>query len=110
MEQLALLNIVRTETALRFRLDLPEEGRTQVLPGQAPQEYTTELAPEMSERLRRLLQAVTHQMQQVAEARGSRRGSASDALQALGRYLFDCLLPPALQEQLRQLDSPLLLN
>ena len=110
MEQLALLNIVRTETAMRFRLDLPDDRRTQVLPGQATQEYTTELAPEMSERLRRLLQAATHQMQQVAEVRGSRRGSASDSLQALGRYLFDNLLPPALQEQLRQLDSPLLLN
>ncbi|HEX4715006.1 MAG TPA: AAA family ATPase, partial [Ktedonobacteraceae bacterium] len=52
----------------------------------------------------------THQMQQVADAKVSRRGSASDALLALGRYLFDNLLPVALQEQLRQLDAPLLLS
>ena len=107
MEQLALLNIVRTETAYRFRLDFPDDAHVS---GQAPQEYTTEIAPEMSERLRRLLQAATHQMQQVAEAKGPRRGSASDALVALGRYLFDSLLPQALQEQLRQLDVPLLLD
>src|SRR5579885_916116 len=105
MEQLALLNIVRTETAYRFRLDFPDDAHVS---GQATQEYTTEIAPEMSERLRRLLQAATHQMQQVAEAKGPRRGSASDALVALGRYLFDSLLPQALQEQLRQLDVPLL--
>jgi ATP-dependent Clp protease ATP-binding subunit ClpA/CHAT domain-containing protein len=110
MEQLALLHIIRTETALRFRLDLPEEGRTQVLSGQPTQEYTVEITPEMSERLRRLLQTATQQMQQVADARASRRGGASDALLALGKYLFDSLLPPALQDQLRQLDAPLLLN
>jgi ATP-dependent Clp protease ATP-binding subunit ClpA len=107
MEQLALLNIIRTETAYRFRFDLPDDAHA---PGQAIQEYTTEIAPEMSERLRRLLQAATHQMQQVAEAKGPRRGSASDALVALGRYLFDSVLPQALQEQLRQLEVPLSIN
>ncbi|HEY1353383.1 MAG TPA: AAA family ATPase [Ktedonobacteraceae bacterium] len=107
MEQLALLNIIRTETAYRFRFDLPDDAH---VPGQAIQEYTTEITPEMSERLRRLLQAATHQMQQLAEARGPRRGSASDALVALGRYLFDSLLPQALQEQLRQLEVPLSLS
>ena len=110
MEQLALLNIIRTETAYRFRLDLPESGHTQVLPGQAVQEYTTEITPEMSERLRRLLQAANQQMQQAVDLKVQRRGSASDTLLALGRYLFDNLLPSALQEQLRQLDAPLLLS
>lgn len=110
MEQLALLNIIRTETAYRFRLDLPDSGRTQVLPGQAAQEYTIECTPEMNERVRRLLQTATQQMQQAADAKISRRGGASDALLALGRYLFDSLLPPALQEQLRQLDVPLYLS
>src|SRR5215469_15326737 len=100
MEQLALLNIIRTETAFRFRLDLPESGHTQMLPGQAAQEYTTDIAPEMSERLRRLLQTATQQMQQTADTRGQKRGSTSDALLALGRYLFESLLPSALQEQL----------
>jgi ATP-dependent Clp protease ATP-binding subunit ClpA/CHAT domain-containing protein len=107
MEQLALLNIIRTETAYRFRFDLPDDAHA---PGQTIQEYATEIAPEMSERLRRLLQAATHQMQQVAEAKGPRRGSASDALVALGRYLFDSILPQALQEQLRQLEAPLFVN
>jgi ATP-dependent Clp protease ATP-binding subunit ClpA/CHAT domain-containing protein len=110
MEQLALLNIVRTETALRFRLDLPESGHTPMLPGQAAQEYTTEITPEMSERLRRLLHTAAQQMQQTADSRGQKRGSASDALVALGRYLFESLLPSALQEQVRQLDAPLLLS
>ena len=110
MEQLALLNIIRTETAYRFRLDLPESGHTQVLPGQAVQEYTTENTSEISERLRRLLQAANQQMQQAVDLKVQRRGGASDALLALGRYLFDNLLPSALQEQLRQLDAPLLLS
>jgi|GEM_PF-117324 len=110
MEQLALLTIIRTETAYRFRLDLPDTGRTQMLPGQAAQEYTVECTPEMNERLKRLLQAVTQQMQYAVDAKVSRRSSGGDALQALGRYLFDSLLPSALQEQLRQLDVPLYLN
>jgi ATP-dependent Clp protease ATP-binding subunit ClpA/CHAT domain-containing protein len=110
MEQLALLNITRTETMFRFRLDLPDEGQLQMLPAQAVQEYTTEITPEMSERLRRLLQTATQQMQQAADTKVLRRGSASDALLALGRYLFDSLLSPELQETLRQLDIPLLLN
>lgn len=110
MEQLALLNVIRTETAWRFRLDLPDEAHTQVLPGQATREWNTEVTPEMSERLRRLLQAATHQVQQVADAKVSRRGNASDALLALGRYLFESLLPPTLQEQLRLLDTPLLIS
>ena len=110
MEQLALLNITRTETMFRFRLDLPDDGHLQMVPTQAVQEYTTEITPEMSERLRRLLQTATQQMQQAADTRVLRRGSASDALLALGRYLFYSLLSPELQETLRQLDVPLLLN
>jgi ATP-dependent Clp protease ATP-binding subunit ClpA/CHAT domain-containing protein len=110
MEQLALLSIIRTDTAYRFRLDLPDDGHTQILPAPGVQEYTTEITPEISERLRRLLQMATQQMQQAVDVRIQRRGSASDALQALGRYLFDTLLPSPLQEQLRQLDAPLVLN
>jgi ATP-dependent Clp protease ATP-binding subunit ClpA/CHAT domain-containing protein len=110
MEQLALLSIIRTDTAYRFRLDLPDEGHTQMFPTPVAQEYTTEITPELSERLRRLLQVATQQMQQATEARTQRRGSASDALQALGRFLFDGILPSPLQEQLRQLDAPLVLS
>src|SRR5216683_1035387 len=110
MEQLALLNIIRTETAYRFRLELPESGYTQVLPSQAVQEYTMEYTPEIGERLRRLLHTANQQMQQAVDLKVQRRGSANDALLALGRYLFDTLVPPALQEQLRQLDAPLLLS
>ncbi|HET8846997.1 MAG TPA: AAA family ATPase [Ktedonobacteraceae bacterium] len=110
MEQLALLSIIRTDTAYRFRLDLPENGHTQVFLASGASEHTTEITPEMSERLRRLLQTATQQMQQAVDARSQKRGSASDALQALGRYLFDTLLPPNLQDELRQLDAPLTLS
>ncbi|HEU5376605.1 MAG TPA: AAA family ATPase [Ktedonobacteraceae bacterium] len=108
MEQLALLSIVHTDTAYRFRLDLPDDGHTQMVPAHAAREYTTEITPEISERLRRLLHTVAQQMQQALDARNQRRGSASDALLTLGRYLFDSLLPPELQDILRQLDVPLI--
>lgn len=110
MEQLALLSIIRTDTAYRFRLDLPENGHTQMFLASGAPEHTTEVTPEMSERLRRLLQAATQQMQQAVEVRSQKRGSASDALQALGRYLFDTIVPANLQEELRQLDMPLSLS
>ncbi len=110
MEQLALLSIIRTDTAYRFRLELPDAGHTQVFPAPGAQEHTTDVTPEISERLRRLLQVASQQVQQAVDTRVQRRGSANDALQALGRYLFDSLLPTALQEQLRQLDIPLLLS
>jgi len=110
MEQLALLSIIRTDTAYRFRLDLPENGHTQTFPASGVPEHTTEITPDMSERLRRLLQTATQQMQQAVDARAQKRGSASDALQALGRYLFDSFVPQTLQEELRQLDTPLILS
>src|SRR5258707_15868327 len=99
MEQLALLNIIRTETAYRFRLDLPESGHTQVLPSQAVQEYTVEYTPEIGERLRRLLHTANQQMQQAVDLKVQRRGGADDGLLALGGCLFDSLVPPSFQEQ-----------
>ncbi|MEO7022076.1 MAG: AAA family ATPase [Ktedonobacteraceae bacterium] len=110
MEQLALLSIIHTDTVYRFRLDLPDDGHAQMASALAVQEYTTEVTPEINERLRRLLHTTTQQMQQAIDPRAQRRGSASDALQALGRYLFETLLPPALQEVLRQLDTPLVFH
>ncbi len=106
MEQPALLTIVRTETAYRFRLDLPDRPVT-------GQEYTTEITPEIRERLRRLQQAAAHYMQGLLA--NSRRQTikmsvAGDALPALGRFLFDTLLPPPIQEALGHLDIPLVLS
>jgi ATP-dependent Clp protease ATP-binding subunit ClpA len=108
MELPAILTITRTETAYRFRLDLPDA------PVSASQEYVTEQTPEMRERLRRLLQATAQQMQ-AALASGAKRQSLKinahgDALSNLGRFLFSTLLPAPLQESLRRLDIPLVLN
>ncbi len=110
MEQLAQLSITQTETAYRFRLDLPDDGHAQMVSGPLVLEYSTEMAPEMNERLRRLLHTTAQQMQQATNPRAQRRGGASDALLALGRYLFEALLPPALQEAVRQLDAQLVLQ
>ena len=110
MEQLAQLSITQTDALYRFRLDLPDDGHTYAASGSGTQEYTTEITPEISERLRRLLHVTTQQMQQALDPRNQRRGSASDALLALGRYLFETLLPQPLQETLRQLDIPLVLQ
>nr|BBH92899.1 hypothetical protein KTA_10980 [Thermogemmatispora argillosa] len=112
MELPALLSIIRTESVYRFRLDLPEyparegsrEGR----------EYVTEITSELKERLRRSLQAVTQYMQTQALADSKRQtmklGAINDSVQALGRFLFEQLLPLPLQEALRHLDLPLLLD
>jgi len=112
MEQPALLSIIRTDTNYRFRLDLPD--------GPVGQEYSTDLTPEIRERLRRALQALgpsgqgtegrrqTQQIQQTPQI--SKSGPNNDALVTLGRFLFDTLLPSPIQEALRKLDEALLLN
>lgn len=104
MEQLALLNIIRADTVYRFRLELPDSS----VPGS--QEYTTELTPEMSERLRRALQAAAQQMQAAEWKAQVRRSGTNDALLSLGRFLFETLLPSPIQEGLRHVDTPLLLD
>src|SRR6266702_1586660 len=108
MEQPTQLTIIRTDTVYRFRLDLPE-GQPQ-----PTQEYITEVTPEVRERLRRALQAATQQMQAVALADVRRQTmklrAVNDAFLNLGRFLFDTLLPPPIQEALRHLDTPLIFN
>src|SRR5436853_2249653 len=108
MEQPTQLTIIRTDTVYRFRLDLPE-GQPQ-----PTQEYITEVTPEVRERLRRALQAVTQQTQAVAPSHVRRQtmklGVVNDASLHLGRFLFDMLLPPPIQEALRHLDTPLIFN
>src|SRR5579884_3377427 len=105
MEQPAVLHILRTENAFRFRLDLPD--------GPTGQEYSTELTAEIRERLRRLLQSATQFMQSVAWAEMKRQtiklGAVNDTLLTLGRFLFETLLPLPLQETLRRIDSSLML-
>src|SRR5579863_196452 len=108
MELPAILTIIRTDSAYRFRLDLPDA------PVSASQEYTTEQTPEIRERLRRLLQAAAQYMQATLLA-GAKRQSLkinanNDALPNLGRFLFATLLPPSIQDALRRLDVPLVLN
>src|ERR1700726_4173967 len=104
MERPALLTIQRTETVYRFRLDLPGSP--------TGQEHTTELTTEMNERLRRGLQTVAQHMHTLAATDGkqAKRSMASDSLASLGRFLFDSLLPAPMQEALRRLDAPLLLQ
>jgi len=102
MEQLALLNIIRTDTTFRFRLDLVD--------GSAPLEYTSELTAESSERLRRSLQTASQQMQTSEIKTQMRRGGANDTVLSLGRFLFDTLVPSPIQESLRYLDTPLLIS
>src|SRR6266550_1288386 len=108
MEQPTQLTIIRADTVYRFRLDLPE-GQPQ-----PTQEYITEVTPEVRERLRRALQAATQQMQAVALADVRRQtmklSAVNDAFLNLGRFLFDTLLPPPIQEALRHLDTPLIFN
>src|SRR6266536_3213562 len=127
MEQSALLTILRTETVYRFRLELPEGS------SQGDQEYSIDLTPEIRERLRRALQAAAQQMQAIEQAmaqataqqmqaieqtmaladvkRQTMKTSANnDSLLNLGRFLFDHLLPTRIQEALRHLDTPLIIN
>lgn len=105
MEQPALLSIIRTDANYRFRLDLPD--------GPVGQEYSTDLTPELRERLRRALQAVnqTGQHSEVRRQSQSQKfGPTNEALLTLGRFLFDSLLPVPLQETLRRLDSALIIS
>jgi ATP-dependent Clp protease ATP-binding subunit ClpA len=103
MEQAAILSIIRTETTYRFRLDLPD--------GPVGQEQSTELTGELRERLRRALQGATQSMQPAAAADFKRQntkvgvGTVNDAMLALGRLLFESLLPAPIQESLRLLES-----
>ncbi len=105
MEQPALLTIIRSDTVYRFRLDTPEG---------AGQEYITELTPEVRERLRRLMQSATQQMQTLATSEMKRQtmkmGVVNDSLLSLGRLLFDAILPAPIQEALRHLDTALIFN
>ena len=104
MEQLALLHITRTDSVYRFRLEPP------VGPVSGPLESSVELTSEQQERLRRALQSASQYMQSSDSKGQARRSGSSDALVSLGRFLFDTLLSSVIQESLRQLDTPLLLN
>ena len=102
MEQLAQLHITRTDAAYRFRLDLPD--------GSGTKEYTTDITPELSERLRRALQAASQHMQISENKTQAKRGGTNDSLLSLGRQLFDALVPSPIQEILHLLDIPLLIS
>jgi ATP-dependent Clp protease ATP-binding subunit ClpA len=108
MEQPSLLTIIRADTVYRFRLDLPEG------PSQPTQEYITEVTPEIRERLRRTLQAAAQQMQAFAlpdvRRQTMKLSVVNDAMLNVGRFLFDTLLPPPIEEALRRLDTPLIFN
>src|SRR6266480_6361664 len=102
MEQLAQLHIIRTDAAYRFRLDLPD--------GSGTKEHATEITTELSERLRRALLAASQHIQPSENKNQAKRGGTNDAVHVLGRLLFDTFIPSAIQEVLRQLDVPLLIN
>ena len=101
MEQAAILSIIRTETHYRFRLDLPD--------GPVGQEYSTEITADLRDRLRRTQQAAIQSLNSTSLAEAKRPmakvGTVNDAVVTLGRFLFDTLLPSAIQESLRLLDS-----
>ncbi len=104
MEQLSTLHILRSDATYRFRLE-SSNG-----PTSGPLETTTELSAEQQERLRRLLLAASQYIQSGDVKGQARRSGSLDTFINLGRFLFDTLLPPAIQEGLRHLDAPLLLN
>ncbi|HLQ11035.1 MAG TPA: CHAT domain-containing protein, partial [Ktedonobacteraceae bacterium] len=104
MEQLSTLHILRNDAVYRFRLESPN-GQASV-----PPEITTELTAEQQERLRRLLLAASQYIQSGDIKGQVRRSGSHDAFISLGRFLFDTLLPPFIQESVRHLDAPLLLN
>jgi ATP-dependent Clp protease ATP-binding subunit ClpA len=108
MEQPAILTITRSENSYRFRLDLPDG------PALAGQEYSTELTVDLRDRLRRSLQAAAQSMQTLAFTEVKRQtlklGAVNDALLTLGRFLFEGLLPPPIQEALRQQEGSLVLD
>src|SRR5579884_946072 len=103
MEQPALLTIIRIDNLYRFRLDLLDN------PARGGQEYVTELNAETVERLRRALQGTAQYMQTLAFSDAKRQttkmSSPNDSPAKLGRFLFDILIPPALQDALRRLDG-----
>src|SRR3989442_7272370 len=106
MEQPALLNILCTDTAYRFRLDLPDGSM------QMSQEYSTELTNEIRERLRRLHQSAAQHMQvafnDMKRQTTTKLSGTTDALLTFGRFLFETLLPLPMQEALRRQDAPLI--
>src|SRR6516162_4466551 len=102
MEQLAQLHIIRTDVAYRFRVDLPDSSGTK--------EYSTEITSELSERLRRALQAASQYILPSGHSGQVKRNGNNDAVQALGRLLFDTFVPFHIQEALRRLDLPLLID
>src|SRR5579859_4367396 len=104
MEQLSTLHILRSDATYRFRLE-SSNG-----PTSGPLETTTELSAEQQERLRRLLLAASQYIQSGDVKGQARRSGSLDTFINLGRFLFDTLLPPTIQESLRHLDAPLLLN
>src|SRR6266852_4917276 len=104
MEQLSTLHILRNDAVYRFRLESPN-GQASV-----PPEITTEPTAEQQERLRRLLLAASQYIQSGDIKGQVRRSGSHDAFISLGRFLFDTLLPPFIQESVRHLDAPLLLN
>jgi len=108
MEQPALLSITYKDNQYHFRLDLPEGSAS------VGQEYVTDLTAETRERLRRVLQAAAQQMQAAGSTdlrnQTTKLGAVNDPLQALGRFLFEALLPSPIQEALRHLDMTLILS
>jgi len=104
MEQLSTLHILRNDAVYRFRLESPN-GQASV-----PPEITTEPTAEQQERLRRLLLAASQYIQSGDIKGQVRRSGSHDAFISLGRFFFDMLLPPFIQESVRHLDAPLLLN
>lgn len=104
MEQLSTLHILRSDATYRFRLESANG------PTSGPLETTTELSAEQQERLRRLLLAASQYIQSGDGKGQARRSGSLDTFINLGRFLFDTLLPPGIQEGLRHLDAPLLLN
>ncbi len=104
MEQLSTLHILRSDADYRFRLESPNG------PSSGPLETTTELSAEQQERLRRLLLTASQYIQSGDMKGQARRSGSLDTFISLGRFLFDTLLPSTLQEGLRHLDAPLLLN
>lgn len=105
MEQPALLRVIRTENMYRFRLDLPD--------GPPGQEHCTELTTELRERLRRALQMASQSFQTMSQIdlkrQSSKNGTTNDAIHALGRFLFDALLPEPLQEAMGHLNTEVLI-
>jgi ATP-dependent Clp protease ATP-binding subunit ClpA len=105
MEQPALLRVIRNENVYRFRLDLSD--------GPPGQEHSTELTTELRERLRRALQMASQSFQSISQTDLKRPpikvGTINDAVYALGRFLFEGLLPDPLQEAFRHLTTDALI-